>query len=112
MHGIVRRPRCNVFDYINGAAFKWIVSFTSSNAQGFEKAEGASPEDLVDIPAIKLLEFFRSISFNDEWARTQATAKMGAGGIASFSTTAKSGLVSESIEAHSWIRYWISKGHL
>ncbi|KAF8839601.1 putative aminoadipate reductase [Paxillus ammoniavirescens] len=85
-----------------------------------KKAEGASSEDLVDIPAIKLLEFFRSASLRDEWARTQATTKVEAGGIASFST-AKSGLVSEAIaqmrpvgevEAHSWIRYWISKGYL
>jgi hypothetical protein len=71
-------------------------------------------------PAIKLLEFFRSISLNDEWARTHATAKMEAGGIASFST-AKSALVSEAIaqmrpvgepEARSWVQYWISEGHL
>ncbi|KAF8840152.1 acetyl-CoA synthetase-like protein [Paxillus ammoniavirescens] len=85
-----------------------------------KKSEGASPEDLVDIPAIKLLEFFRSTSFKDEWSRTQTAGNMEVGGISSFSV-AKSGLVSKTIaqmrpvgevEARSWIRYWISKRYL
>ncbi|KAF9238231.1 putative nonribosomal peptide synthetase, partial [Melanogaster broomeanus] len=87
-----------------------------------KKAEGATSEDLVNIPAIKLLEFFRSMARSDEgpgahWAQT---VNLEAGGMASFST-AKSQLVSKTIsemqpvgaaEASSWVQYWISKGFL
>ncbi|KAF9238227.1 acetyl-CoA synthetase-like protein [Melanogaster broomeanus] len=88
-----------------------------------KKAEGATSEDLVNIPAIKLLEFFRSMARSDEGprARTGAqTVNLEAGGMASFST-AKSQLVSKTIsemqpvgaaEASSWVQYWISKGFL
>ncbi|KAF9232860.1 putative nonribosomal peptide synthetase [Melanogaster broomeanus] len=89
-----------------------------------KKVEGATSEDLVNIPAIKLLEFFHSMACSDEgtWAHTEIqTVNMEASGMASFST-AKSQLVSETIslvqpvgvvvEAHSWVQHWILKGFL
>ncbi|KAF9235375.1 putative nonribosomal peptide synthetase [Melanogaster broomeanus] len=88
-----------------------------------KKAEGATSEDLVNIPAVKLLEFFRSMARSDEGTRARTeiqTVNMEAGGMASFST-AKSQLVSETIsqmqpvgvvEARSWVQHWISKGFL
>ncbi|KIJ09827.1 hypothetical protein PAXINDRAFT_17112 [Paxillus involutus ATCC 200175] len=97
-----------------------MVPFKDWFARLEKKAEGASSEDLVDIPAIKLLEFFRSTSFRDEWSRMQTASNMEVGGISSFSV-AKSGLVSKTIaqmrpvgevEARSWIQYWVSKGYL
>ncbi|KAF9238233.1 hypothetical protein BU15DRAFT_62645 [Melanogaster broomeanus] len=87
------------------------------------KAEGATSEDLVNIPAIKLLKFFRSMARSDQGTRSRTEIQavdMEAGGMASFST-AKSQLVSKTIlgmqpvgaaEARSWVQHWISKGFL
>ncbi|KAF9223036.1 acetyl-CoA synthetase-like protein [Gyrodon lividus] len=83
-----------------------------------KKSEGASSEDLVNIPAIKLLEFFRRMVLGDERGRTQTATRKEAGGITDFRTT-KSQLVSKTmaqmrpvgaVEARSWVQYWISKG--
>ncbi|KAF9223056.1 putative nonribosomal peptide synthetase [Gyrodon lividus] len=97
-----------------------MIPFKDWFARLEKKAEGASSEDLVDIPAIKLLEFFRKIALGDQWARTQTATHTEAGGITAFSTT-KAQLVSKTmaqmrpvgaVEAHSWVQYWISKGLL
>ncbi|KAF9238232.1 putative nonribosomal peptide synthetase, partial [Melanogaster broomeanus] len=88
-----------------------------------KKAESATSEDLVNIPAIKLLEFFRTMARSDKGTRActeTPTVNMEAGGMTGFSTT-KSQLVSKTIlemqpvgaaEACSWVQYWISKGFL
>ncbi|KIJ58231.1 hypothetical protein HYDPIDRAFT_34379 [Hydnomerulius pinastri MD-312] len=93
------------------------VPFQDWFARLEKRAEGASSEDLVNIPAIKLLEFFRGMACSDQISRSRS-AETEAGGIANFDTS-KSQLVSQTMarmqavgdaEAGSWVRYWCSKG--
>jgi len=85
-----------------------------------EKAANASFEDLVHIPALKLLEFFRVMARNDyELSQSQSSGSVfEAGGLVDFST-AEARRVSNTVlkmqpvgetEARAWIQYWISKG--
>ncbi|KAF9223042.1 putative aminoadipate reductase [Gyrodon lividus] len=95
-----------------------MVPFKDWFARLEKKAKDASSEDLVNIPAIKLLEFFRRMVLGDERGRTQTATRKEAGGMTDF-RTAKSQLVSKTmaqmrpvgaVEARSWVQYWISKG--
>ncbi|KAF8549634.1 NAD(P)-binding protein [Imleria badia] len=76
-----------------------------------KKAASASPQDLANIPALKLLEFFNAMARNDdELSQTQSHGSVfEAGGFVDFSTTEAQRPVGE-IEARAWIQYWISKG--
>ncbi|KIJ66073.1 hypothetical protein HYDPIDRAFT_27271 [Hydnomerulius pinastri MD-312] len=84
-----------------------------------KRAEGASPNDLDAVPAIKLLEFLRLLALGGPDPRLPAD-KQEMGGGTGFSTV-KSQRVSESVagfrapgcpEVHSWVDYWIKKGFL
>ncbi|KAH7890602.1 putative nonribosomal peptide synthetase [Phlebopus sp. FC_14] len=83
-----------------------------------KRAEAASADGLVDIPAIRLLEFFRAMAEGDRISRRSRPADTEAGGMTRFSTV-KSSAVSSTIsqmrplgevEASSWVRYWESRG--
>ncbi|KIJ59318.1 hypothetical protein HYDPIDRAFT_118655 [Hydnomerulius pinastri MD-312] len=94
-----------------------LLPFEQWFAQLEARATGASSEDLANIPAIKLLEFFRLIAHSDQASpRSQPTTE--AGGMTNFSTT-KAQLVSQIMakmqpigeaEASTWVQYWSSKG--
>ncbi|KIJ62360.1 hypothetical protein HYDPIDRAFT_114897 [Hydnomerulius pinastri MD-312] len=93
-----------------------LLPFEQWFAQLEARATGASSEDLANIPAIKLLEFFRLMAHSDQASpRSQPITE--AGGMTNFSTT-KAQLVSQIMakmqpigeaEASSWVRYWSSK---
>ncbi|KIJ62359.1 hypothetical protein HYDPIDRAFT_114895 [Hydnomerulius pinastri MD-312] len=95
-----------------------IIPFAEWFALLEKRAEGASADDLVNIPAIKLLEFFRAMAHGDQVSRSLNPATTEAAGMTNFSTT-KSQLVSQTMaqmrpigetEARSWVQYWSSKG--
>ncbi|KAF8129526.1 acetyl-CoA synthetase-like protein [Boletus edulis] len=82
------------------------------------KAENASEDDLVKIPAIKLLEFFRALSRGDEAIRNMSVGATEAAGMTNFSTVkvravsatmANMRAIGE-VEADAWVGYWIAKG--
>ncbi|KAF8120319.1 hypothetical protein EV363DRAFT_1237301 [Boletus edulis] len=77
------------------------------------KAENATEDDLANIPAIKLLEFFRALARGDEAIRSMGTESTEAGGMANLST-AKVQAVSPTmanmraigeVEADAWVGY-------
>jgi len=81
-------------------------------------AENPSEDDLAKIPAIKLLEFFRTLVRGDEAIRRSQIAATEAAGIANFITT-KAQRVSPTmanmqaigeVEADAWVAYWIANG--
>ncbi|KIJ59312.1 hypothetical protein HYDPIDRAFT_33310 [Hydnomerulius pinastri MD-312] len=83
-----------------------------------QRAEGASAQDLVNIPAIKLLDTFRAMARSDQTSRRTQPATVEACGMGNFSTS-KAQLVSQTMaqmqpvgktEARSWVQYWCSKG--
>ncbi|KAF8548861.1 NAD(P)-binding protein [Imleria badia] len=87
------------------------------------KAEGASEDDLAKIPAIKLLEFFRSMAYEDgEIRKLDADDDGVISAEATLMTTfctAKAQKVSRTMkrmepigraEAKAWVSYWCSKG--
>jgi len=95
-----------------------IVPFGEWFALLEKKAENASEEDLVKIPAIKLLEFFRALARGDQAIRDAGMSATEAAGMTNFSTS-KSQQVSATmatmqavgeVEADAWVGYWISKG--
>ncbi|KAH7886930.1 putative nonribosomal peptide synthetase [Phlebopus sp. FC_14] len=80
-----------------------------------KKAETSG--DLVNIPGIKLLEFFRTMSHTDRISRSSPPTATEVGG-PRFSTV-KAQCMSQTMahmqpiseaEAQSWVQYWISKG--
>ncbi|KAG9309639.1 putative aminoadipate reductase [Chiua virens] len=95
-----------------------IVSFEDWFALLEKKAENASQDELVKIPAIKLLEFFRALARGDQAIRSAGLSATEAAGMTNFSTTksqqvsltmAKMQAIGE-VEADAWVSYWISKG--
>ncbi|KAI9458226.1 acetyl-CoA synthetase-like protein [Boletus coccyginus] len=97
-----------------------IIPFVEWVTRLEEKAADATLEDLADIPALKLLEFFRSMARNEiELSQSQGSRSViEVGGAADFSTDVAqriSNTVSRmqpvgELEARAWIQYWISKG--
>jgi nucleoside-diphosphate-sugar epimerase len=82
------------------------------------KAETATEDDLVKIPAIKLLDFFRALARGDEATRSRGVSTSEAAGMTNFSTIkvqqvsatmANMQAIGE-VEADAWVGYWISKG--
>ncbi|KAF8121589.1 acetyl-CoA synthetase-like protein [Boletus edulis] len=98
-----------------------IVPFGEWFALLERKAENASEGDLAKIPAIKLLEFFRSLVQRDQAIQSvgvASTEAAGSAGMTNFST-AKMRAVSPTManmraigetEADAWVTYWIAKG--
>ncbi|KAG9309638.1 putative aminoadipate reductase [Chiua virens] len=86
-----------------------------------KRAESASEDDLANIPAIKLLEFFRRLAQGDESIRRMGDASVTeALGVTNFSTikmrqvsptVARMKAIGEA-DADAWVKYWISKGGL
>ncbi|KAF8174554.1 putative aminoadipate reductase [Pholiota molesta] len=82
------------------------------------RATGAKDEDIKEIPAIKLLEFFRATSNADQALRTGARQGTESGGMSEFSTT-KAQVISKTMaelpsiddaQAHLWVNYWKARG--
>ncbi|KIJ16101.1 hypothetical protein PAXINDRAFT_99057 [Paxillus involutus ATCC 200175] len=72
-----------------------VVPFADWFALLEKNAGGASKDDLVNIPGLKLLEFFRAMALGDQVTRQTRPG------------------ITEPIgeaEAESWVQYWISKG--
>ncbi|KAF8550124.1 hypothetical protein OG21DRAFT_1420184, partial [Imleria badia] len=93
-----------------------MVSFVDWVVQLEKRAYSATPEDLVNIPAIKLLDFFREMARHEEL--TQAETQVGEVGMVDFSTS-NSQRVSKTVahmqpvgdvDAHAWVNYWSSAG--
>ncbi|KZP33250.1 putative nonribosomal peptide synthetase [Athelia psychrophila] len=78
----------------------------------------ADEQGTADIPAIKILEFFRGMALADAADRNYNRANVEAGGMSSLSTAvcqAASPALREakpinSEDAELWVRYWVSKG--
>ncbi|KAF8192961.1 putative aminoadipate reductase [Pholiota molesta] len=64
-----------------------VVDFSTWVSSLESHAKDSSPESLENIPAIKLLDFFRSISGMDAILRQKAKEDVETGGLAMFSTT-------------------------
>ncbi|KAL6302718.1 hypothetical protein BKA93DRAFT_736353 [Sparassis latifolia] len=80
-------------------------------------AEDASAKDLDNIPAIKLLEYFRSLTAFENHAKDAKEGEIEVGGLPVFET-AKAQSISPALDslqplgeedAKAWIRYWRSK---
>ncbi|KAG8221462.1 acetyl-CoA synthetase-like protein [Butyriboletus roseoflavus] len=88
-----------------------------------KRADRATAEDLANIPAIKILEFFRAMARYEDLAQTETQLKeplrmREAGGMGDFSTT-KVQRVSDTVahmkpvgnvDAQAWVNYWSSAG--
>ncbi|KAH7929525.1 putative nonribosomal peptide synthetase [Leucogyrophana mollusca] len=90
------------------------VSFADWFARLEARAQTATQADLQDIPAIKLLEFFRATAQGD----ASVSADREAGGAAMFATD-KTQAVSKTMkelrqighaDAEAWVQYWVEKG--
>ncbi|KII84556.1 hypothetical protein PLICRDRAFT_117723 [Plicaturopsis crispa FD-325 SS-3] len=89
---------------------QWFATLTT-------RADNATEKDIQQVPAIKLLEFFRTMSAADSAARTSGRHDVEAGGITPLATE-KIQQVSptmatlkpiEASEAQSWVKYWVAK---
>ncbi|KAF8552810.1 hypothetical protein OG21DRAFT_1511059 [Imleria badia] len=94
-----------------------MVSFVDWVVQLERRADSATPEHLANIPAIKLLEFFRDMARHSE-ELGQAETQVGEAGMVDFSTS-KAQRVSKTVarmqavgdvDAHVWVSYWSSAG--
>ncbi|KAF8955032.1 acetyl-CoA synthetase-like protein [Flammula alnicola] len=82
------------------------------------RATGAKDEDIKQIPAIKLLQFFQATSNADAALRSGQRKGNESGGMAEFSTTKAQGISKTMKElpsigdaqAHLWVKYWKSAG--
>ncbi|KAN0082898.1 hypothetical protein V8E55_008693 [Tylopilus felleus] len=93
-----------------------MVSFVDWVVRLEERGDSATPEDLVRIPGIKLLEFLRGMARHEEL--TRADTQMGEAGMTDFSNE-KEQRVSKTVahmrplgdvEARAWVKYWSSVG--
>ncbi|KAF5322455.1 hypothetical protein D9619_001794 [Psilocybe cf. subviscida] len=81
-------------------------------------AEGASDEDIKQVPAIKLLEFFRATANADEALRSGQLLGNESGGMADFSTKSAQSVSKTMRDLPSigaghvdmWVKYWKSAG--
>ncbi|CCM02156.1 uncharacterized protein FIBRA_04234 [Fibroporia radiculosa] len=81
-------------------------------------AEGASANDLATIPAIKLLEYYRSIAMLERKAREEQLREIEVGGLPVFQTS-RAVKISPTLaalkplgadDARAWVGHWRSKG--
>ncbi|KZP22007.1 NAD(P)-binding protein [Athelia psychrophila] len=94
-----------------------LVPFKEWFARLEQRSKGAYAGEMADIPALKLLEFFRGMAAADVVMRTSGRTDL-EGGMASLATS-KAQAASQTIaevqpigaeDAQRWVDYWISKG--